>query len=195
MFGSPLTIGSPSLCSQPRQARAAVERVKVQTNVAARDRVIDKLRHGLFHLCRRRRVQTGRPADNRLEHLVHPVLGGDVVDEQQQPFTERRQWRVRLREGVGGCEKLLGLVALDRRDQRVPGGEMAVEGPGPDTSGPRDLIEAGGRSIFCESGFHRFEQAEAVALRIGSRLTDSGGFALIGNPKTPLDKRRVSPRS
>ena len=88
---------------------------------------------------------------------------------------------MRLREAVGGCNKLLGLVAVDRRDQRVAGGEMAVESPGPDTSDPRDLIEAGAGSLFCESGLRRFEQADAVALGIGSRLTDSSGFVLIGH--------------
>jgi hypothetical protein len=50
---------------------------------------------------------------------------------------------MRLREAGGGYDKLLGLVAVDRRDQRVAGGKMAVERPGPDTSGARDLIEAG----------------------------------------------------
>jgi hypothetical protein len=58
---------------------------------------------------------------------------------------------------------------------------MAVKSPGPDTGGPRDLIEAGAGSLFRESGLRRFEQADAIALRIGSRLTDSSGFALIGH--------------
>jgi hypothetical protein len=59
---------------------------------------------------------------------------------------------MRLREAAGGCDKLLGLVAVDRRDQRVAGGEVAAESPGPDTSGARDLIEAGAGSLFCKSG-------------------------------------------
>ena len=54
-FGGPLTIGSQSYVRNPGQRAQQVERVKVQTNVAARDRTIDKLRHCLFHLCRRRR--------------------------------------------------------------------------------------------------------------------------------------------
>jgi hypothetical protein len=58
---------------------------------------------------------------------------------------------------------------------------MAVESPGPDTGDPRDLIETGGRSLFCEGGLRGFEQTDAVALRIGSRLTDSSEFALIGH--------------
>ena len=84
------------------------------------------------------------------------MLGGDVVHEQQQPFTQRRHRRMPLREAVGGCNKLLGLVAVDRRDQRVAGGEMAVESPGPDTRGPRDLIEADAGSLFSKSGLRRF---------------------------------------
>ena len=156
MFGGPLTIGSQAYVRNTGERAQQVERIKVQTNVAARDRAIDKLRHCLFHLCRRRRVQIGRPANNRIEHLVHPVLGGDVVHEQQQPFTERHHRRMRLREAGGGYDKLLGLVAVDRRDQRVAGGEMAVESPGPDTSGARDLIEAGAGSLFSESGLRRF---------------------------------------
>ena len=181
-----LAIGSQAYVRNTGERAQQVERIKVQTNVAARDRAIDQLRNCLLHLCRRGRVQIGRPADNRIEHLVHPVLGGDVVHEQQQPFTERRHRRMRLRETVGGCNKLLGLVAVDRRDQRVAGGVMAVESPGPDTGDPRDLIKAGAGSLFCESRLRRFEQADAVALRIGSRLADSGGFALIDHAeKTP----------
>jgi hypothetical protein len=78
---------------------------------------------------------------------------------------------MRLREAAGGCDKLLGLVAVDRRDQRVAGGEMAVESPGPDPSGACDLIEAGGRSLFCKSGFEvsskrtRLRSASALGLR------------------------------
>jgi hypothetical protein len=63
---------------------------------------------------------------------------------------------MRFREASGGYDKLLGLVAVDRRDQRVAGGEMAVESPGPDTSGARDLIEAGAGSLLSESGLRRF---------------------------------------
>ena len=55
---------------------------------------------------------------------------------------------------------------------------MTVESPGPDTGDPRDLIEAGARSLFSEGGLRRFEQANAVALRIGSRLTDNSRFTL-----------------
>jgi hypothetical protein len=96
-------------------------------------------------------------------------------------FTERHHRRMGLREAAGGYDKLLGLVAVDRRDERVAVGEMAVESPGPDTSGARDLIEAGAGSLFSESGLRCFEQADAVALRIGSRLTDSDGFVFISH--------------
>jgi hypothetical protein len=84
-------------------------------------------------------------------------------------FKERHHRRMGLREAAGGYDK------------RVAGGEMAVESPGPDTSGARDLIEAGAGSLFSESGLRCFEQADAVALRIGSRLTDSDGFVFISH--------------
>ena len=142
MFGGPLTIGSQAYVRNPGERTQQIRRIKVQTNIAARDRTFDQLCNCMFHLCRGRRVQIGRAADNRIEHLIHPVFGGDVVREQQQPFTERRQRRMRLREAVGGCDKLLGLVAVDRGDQRLAGGEMAVESPGPDSGGASDLIEA-----------------------------------------------------
>ena len=88
---------------------------------------------------------------------------------------------MRLGEAVGGGDELFGLVAVDRLDQGVAGGEMAIERPGADAGGPRDLIEAGGRSLFRESGLRRFEQADAVTLRIGSWLADSSWFTLIGH--------------
>ena len=100
---------------------------------------------------------------------------------------------MRLGEPVGGGNKLFGLVAVDRLDQGVAGGEMAIERPGADTRGPRDLVEAGRRSLFRESGLRRFKQADAVTLRIGSRLADSSGFSLIGHAENTLAKRRQSP--
>jgi hypothetical protein len=56
---------------------------------------------------------------------------------------------------------------------------MAVESPGPDTSGARDLIEAGVGSLFSEGGLRDFEQANAVPLRIGARLAGGSGLLLI----------------
>jgi hypothetical protein len=50
MFGGPLTIGSQAYVRNPGKRAQQVEWGKVQTNVAARDRAIDKLRHCLFHL-------------------------------------------------------------------------------------------------------------------------------------------------
>jgi hypothetical protein len=48
-------------------------------------------------------------------------------------------------------------------------------------------MEAGPRSLLSEGGLRRFEQADAVALRIGSRLADSSGFTLIDHvEKYPL---------
>jgi hypothetical protein len=88
---------------------------------------------------------------------------------------------MRLGEVVGGGDKLFGLVAVDRLDQSVAGGEMAIESPGADTRDPRDLIEAGRRSLFRESGFRRFEQPDAIALGIGSWLADDSWFGLIGH--------------
>jgi hypothetical protein len=66
-FGGPLTIGSQAYVRNPGKRAQQVERIKVQTNVAARDRTFDQFRNCLFHLCRRRRVQIGRPANNRIE--------------------------------------------------------------------------------------------------------------------------------
>ena len=84
-----------------------------------------------------------------------------------------------LGEADGGCNKLFRLVAVDRLDQRVAGGKMTVESPGPDTRGSRDLIEAGPRPFFSEGGLRGFEQADAVALRIRARLAGSSGLPLI----------------
>jgi hypothetical protein len=94
---------------------------------------------------------------------------------------------MRLGKAVGGGNQLFGLVAVNRLDQGVAGGEMAIESPGADTRGPRDLIEAGARSLFRESGLRRFEQKDAVTLRIGSWLADGSWFNLIGHAeKYPL---------
>jgi len=86
---------------------------------------------------------------------------------------------MRLGQASHCHDKLLGLIAVDRRNQRVAGRKMTVERPDPDTGGSRDLIEAGIRSFFGKGGLRLFEEAKAVALRIGSRLADSSGLAFI----------------
>ena len=54
MFGGPLTIGSQAYVRNTGDRPQQVERIKVQTNIAARDRAIDELRNCLLHLRRRR---------------------------------------------------------------------------------------------------------------------------------------------
>jgi hypothetical protein len=64
-FGGPLTVGSQAYVRNPGKRAQWIERVKVQTNVAARDRAIDQLRHCLLHLCRQRRLdRTSRQQSN-----------------------------------------------------------------------------------------------------------------------------------
>jgi hypothetical protein len=48
---------------------ALVERIKVQTNVAARDRAIDQLRNSLLYPRRRHRVRVGCAVDNRISDI------------------------------------------------------------------------------------------------------------------------------
>jgi hypothetical protein len=54
LFGGPLTIGSQACVRDTGKRAQQVERIKVQANVAARDRVIDQPRNCLLHLRRRR---------------------------------------------------------------------------------------------------------------------------------------------
>jgi hypothetical protein len=56
---------------------------------------------------------------------------------------------------------------------------MTVESPGPYAGGPRDLVEAGPRPFLGKSGLRGFEQADAVALRIGARLADGCCLPLV----------------
>jgi hypothetical protein len=65
-FGGPLTIGPQAYVRNTGERAQQVERVEIQTDVAARDRTINQLRNCLLHLRRGRRVQIGRPADNRI---------------------------------------------------------------------------------------------------------------------------------
>jgi hypothetical protein len=54
LAGGPLTIGSQAYVRNTGERTQQVERIKVQTNIAARDRAIDELRNCLLHLrCRR----------------------------------------------------------------------------------------------------------------------------------------------
>jgi hypothetical protein len=50
-FGGPLAIASQANVRNPGKRAHQVERIKVQTNVAARDRAIDQLRNCLCFTC------------------------------------------------------------------------------------------------------------------------------------------------
>jgi hypothetical protein len=50
IFGGPLTIGSQAYVRNTGERTQQVERIKVQTNIAARDCAIDELRNCLLHL-------------------------------------------------------------------------------------------------------------------------------------------------
>ena len=86
---------------------------------------------------------------------------------------------MRLGEPCGGCNKLFGLVAVDRLDQRVAGGKMAIESPGPDTRGPRDLIEAGPRPFSAKAAFAVSSKRMRLRCASARGLRTAAAFALI----------------
>ncbi|WNV10188.1 hypothetical protein RSO67_03045 [Tardiphaga sp. 709] len=56
----------------------------------------------------------------------------------------------KFRSGLG---KLLGLVAVDRLDQRVTGREVAIQRPDSNAREPRDLLKTGGLPFSANVAF------------------------------------------
>jgi hypothetical protein len=80
-----------------------------------------------------------------------------VVDEEIHPGAEGFNGREGGGEARGGGGELLDFAAIDGFDERVAGGEVAVEGSGTDAGEASDFVEAGGGSVAGEDGFGGFE--------------------------------------
>ena len=71
---------------------------------------------------------------------------------------------MRFGQPRGRFSKLVRFVAIDRFDERVAGGEMAIEGSNTEASHARNLLKAGAGAFIGESYFRRFEEMKTVAL-------------------------------
>ena len=69
-------------------------------------------------------------------------LAGDVVDEQQHPGAQGFERRHGGGEALLGCGQLFDFAAIDRFDQGVAGGEVAIERAGADAGLAGDVVEA-----------------------------------------------------
>ncbi len=196
MFGSLLSPSDPEpMFATPAERAQQVERIKVPDGQCRRSRQRDQ--RG-FRNCRPRlrrgpRVQIGRLAGQQSGRALRTSRAWwrcsprivAAIHGARRPLEDPSS-----RGPVGGCNELIGLVAIHRRDQRIAGGEMAVERSGPNTGDPRDLIEAGAGSLVRESRLRRFLSSR-TRLRSASDMSASRtvvGCALIGHAKNSADE-------
>ncbi|GAA3164718.1 hypothetical protein GCM10020001_106990 [Nonomuraea salmonea] len=97
------------------------------------------------------------------------MFGGDVVEEQAGPGAQRGQGRVGVEQAGHGVAQLGDLVAVDRLDEGLAGGEVAVEGGGADAGLPGDAFEVGVQALAGEDACRRLDDLVAVAARVGAQ--------------------------
>ena len=87
------------------------------------------------------------------------------------PPTERLDRPFLFLQSLGKIGQLLDFVAVNRLKQGFARWKMAVERADTDSRRSRDGFEARFRTTGAEHGSCRFEQAIAVPLRVGARLS------------------------
>ena len=147
-------------------------------------------------------IKPGRTSGNAVESGGNDVFRRDVIDEQQQPGAQCLDRRHGGNEPARCRGQLFHLAPIDRFDQRIPRREMAIQGTGPDTRLPRDVVQAGSSPVARKSPLRHFKNSLAVPLRVGSRLSQDRlraflhHFQNILQPETISDyllTRRLSP--
>ena len=101
-----------------------------------------------------------------MEEVVHRVLGAGERYESLEPCRERVGGRSAGEQRIGFAE-LSDLVGVHRRDERLAGGEVAVQGADADTG---VLGQGAHRRIRCGVGEElpgALEQSLAVAIGVG----------------------------
>ncbi len=128
--------------------------------------------------------------DHREQRVEHPVLGRDPVPEQVHPAPQRRA-RAELGDqlaGAGGEPR--DLVLVDRVDQRLPGGEMPVEGgdadPGLGGDRAHRRLGLGGGEQAGRHGQQLFAVAGRVRPRsAGLGVSQSGSRSVCARLESP----------
>ena len=98
-------------------------------------------------------------------------LAGHVVDKEQHPGAEGFERRHGRGEALLGGGEFFNFAAVDRFDEGVAAGEVAVQRARADGRLAGDIVEAGGGAIAGEDFLCDFKNALPVALRIGARLS------------------------
>ena len=109
-------------------------------------------------------------ARNSIHGGKDELFTGHVVDEEKHPGAESCERRHGDGEALPGCSQLFDFAPVDRFDQGVPGGKVAVERAWADGRLAGDVIECSFGSVPGEGQPGNLEDALAVALRIGAGL-------------------------
>jgi hypothetical protein len=145
--------------------------VNISSHIATLFRAFHQLFDCSLDQAARTLIEPVRATGDTVESGRNDVLCCDVVDEEQQPGAQGLDWRHRGDEPARCRGQLFHLTPIDRFDQRVPCREMAIQGAGPDTRLPGDVVQTGSRAVARKSRFRHFENSLAVAQSIRSRLS------------------------
>jgi hypothetical protein len=110
----------------------------------------------------------------------HP-LGRQVVDQLAEPRLERRQRRPLRQQPVGGRGELVHLAPVDRRQQRLAGREVAVQGADADLGAARDVLERRVGPSLGEGRLGGGDEVLAVPDGVGARLACAAHVAVAAN--------------
>ena len=109
--------------------------------------------------------------EDRAERVGHLPLGGDVAGEPVHPRPQGALGGVRREQAVDARAQFGELLAVQRLDQCLAGGEMPVEGADADAGVPRDLLKRHGLPAGRERRPGRVKQARSVPLRVYPRAS------------------------
>ena len=115
----------------------------------------------------RERVAAG--GDERAQRVAHAALGRHVVDEAVHPGAQGLVGRQVAQQVVDRVAQPGELVAVRRVDQRLAGGEVAVQRADADAGLLRDRFERDVRTVLGQHADGDLEQPFPVALRVGAQ--------------------------
>jgi len=157
------------------QRSKKVEGNKIPPYVAALDRAFHQRVNRSLDQAARALEELRRASDETIQCGGYDLLGRNVVDEQQHPRSQRLSRGHRFGEFALCSGHLFHFASVDRFDQGVPRGKVAIQSSGSYTCLFGDIVQAGVRAETGKRLLRHFQNASAVPLRIRARFS-LGGF-------------------
>ena len=119
-------------------------------------------------------IQLRGASNQRIQCRGDNLLFRDVVDEQPHPGSQRFQRGHDLSEVGRCCRQLLHLSLVDRLDECISCGKVAIQRSGSDARPSGDVVQTGVSAQARKRLLRNLQDALAIPLRIRARLSRRG---------------------